>query len=177
MHQFTCHPLAEKPDFVEEMADISMEEWGHLAPDWELDDWAADIREGLTPKGIEQTIVAADSKGAFAGMARLTSWDMDTRKDLYGWVASVYIKPQHRGLGLGTWLVAQVEAQAVGEGLAELHLYTPDAAEFYGRTGWEVLEHATYKGEQVIIMRKDLAAVMQMRENIQGDNVVPFKTN
>jgi len=171
MHQFTCHPFAEKPHFAEEMAKVAQTLWGDVAPNWGLDDWKADFAGLVTKSRIEQTFVAADAKGDFAGMAGLTSYDMHTRKDLFGWLASVYIKPQHRGLGLGTWLVAQVEAQAVAEGLKLLHLYTPDAAEFYARIGWQVLEETTYKGKPVTIMRKDFAAILAPKEN----NILPFK--
>lgn len=171
MHQFTCHLLAEKPHFVGEMAEAAYEVWPHAEPSWALEDWQTHYQEFSGQQGIEKMLVAADSKGDFAGMASLTAYDMDTRKDLFGWLANVYIKPQHRGLGLGTWLVAQIEAQAVAEGLAELHLYTADAAEFYTSIGWEILEDTTYKGMPMTIMRKNLAAVMALHAN----NVVPFR--
>lgn len=171
MQQFTCHSFTEKPQFIEEMAEAAQEVWGHLRPGWGLPERVAYYRKRLHSSGMEQMLVAADSKGDFAGMAGLTAYDMETRKELFGWLADVYVKPQHRGLGLGTWLVAQVEAQAVGEGLTELYLYTPDAAEFYARTGWQVVEDVTYKGEPVTIMRKDLASVM----DLYPDNVIPLK--
>lgn len=186
MHQFTCHSFADKPEFIDQMAEAAQDTWGHLRPEWDVANRVAFFKKRLSPNGIEQMIVAADAKGDFAGMAGLTAHAIDTRKDIFGWLDYVYVKPQHRGLGLGTWLVAQVEAQAVAEGLRELHLDTPDAVEFYQRTGWEPIEEMTHKGEQVTIMRKDLAAVMQLGiphnkqlgqptdlENM-GDNVIPL---
>ncbi len=190
MHQFTCHSFADKPEFVDQMAEAAQDTWGHLRPGWEHADRVKYYQDRCKKEGVEQMLVAADAKGEFAGMAGLTAHDIDTRKDLFGWVADVYVKPQHRGLGLGTWLVAQVEAQAVAEGLTELYLYTPDAAEFYERFGWVEVEQTTHKGEQITIMRKDLAAVMQMGVPLQkqiskqlgqstdlenmGDNVIPL---
>lgn len=171
MQQFTCHSFTEKPQFIEEMAEAAQDVWGHLRPGWGIPERIDYYQKRMNASGVEQMLVAADSKGDFAGMAGLTAYDMENRKDLFGWLADVYVKPQHRGLGLGTWLVAQVEAQAVGEGLKELYLYTPDAAEFYERTGWHVVENVTYKGEPVTIMRKDLAQAFEHT----ADNIVPLK--
>ena len=69
--------------------------------------------------------------GAQAGFARVVS-DLAT----FGYLADVFILPEHRGRGLGLWLVGTVLAHPDLQGLRRFHLATGDAHALYERFGF-----------------------------------------
>ncbi len=172
MQQFTCHHLVDKPELLDKVAEAAQEEWGHINPDVGLAERKEYIQRHMQYSGVEQMLVAVDDNNDFAGMAGLTSHDMRNRKDLFGWLTILYVLPKYRGLGLGTWLTMQVEAQAIGEGLETIYLYTHDAQDFYSSIGWEKQEDSSYFGYPVTIMCKRLVAVLEQTPN----NIYPFNT-
>lgn len=106
--------------------------------------WAA---EGWTLEGTRDFLAAAMGPGApccvvaerggdWLGTATLDSDDLSVRPDLAPWLASVFVRPEARGQGVGAALVRHVEALARACGHARLWLYTPDAAALYERLGW-----------------------------------------
>jgi amino-acid N-acetyltransferase len=54
-----------------------------------------------------------------------------------GLLRSLIVDEQHRGSGLGAYLVAALEANAIADGLSELWLLTMDAEQFFARHGYE----------------------------------------
>ena len=59
-----------------------------------------------------------------------------SRQDLYPWLASLYITPEHRGKGIGTELQKFLVQYSKGLGYNEIFLYT-DLEGYYERTGWK----------------------------------------
>lgn len=168
MQQFTCHHLVDKPELLDKAVEVSQETWGHL----NLDMGEDYFREHMQHSGIKQMLVAVDDNDDFAGIVGLTSYDMDNHKDLFGWITVLYVMPKYRGLGLGTWLTLQIEAQAIGEGLKTIYLYTHDAQDFYSAIDWKKHEDSSCEGYPVTIMRKELVAVLEQTPN----NIYPLNT-
>ncbi len=69
--------------------------------------------------------------GAPAGFARVVS-DNAT----FAYLADVFVDPDHRGRGLGVWLVETVLAHPDLQGLRRWALATADAHELYARFGF-----------------------------------------
>ncbi|WP_243639255.1 GNAT family N-acetyltransferase [Streptacidiphilus pinicola] len=57
----------------------------------------------------------------------------------FGWLCDVYVAPEARGRGIGTWLAAAVVAELAPYGLKRLMLATVDAHEVYARAGFQPL--------------------------------------
>lgn len=167
MNDFTCHNLADRPDLLEAVAQAGQETWGKWESGWLLDDWMALYRTFMSGQGLEQMLVAVKADGDFAGMAALTAHELPDHPALLGWLYDVYIVPQYRQLGLGSWLSAQVEGLAVGEGLTELHLATTEAQGFYEGLGWRRLKDCIHNGVPVTIMHKKLNT-FSLREETHG---------
>jgi RimJ/RimL family protein N-acetyltransferase len=74
-------------------------------------------------------------------------------------VSFVFVKPQHRGRGLGTELMALVEREAMTLGARALRLrvrtYNPRARRVYEAVGFVQSEQA----DTLVIMRKQLSAL------------------
>ena len=77
---------------------------------------------------------------------------MDTHPHLAPWLASVYVRPDRRGEGVGSRPVRQVVALAAGAGIGKVYLFTPDRKAFYAGLGWTLLEHTIYREREVDVM-------------------------
>ncbi|MGV6803568.1 MAG: GNAT family N-acetyltransferase [Ruegeria sp.] len=73
-------------------------------------------------------------------------------------VSLLYVDPNHVGLGIGTALLSQLEAELAGSGNAEGHLHaTQTALGFYIRNGWASAgEPADWNGIAQYPLRKSL---------------------
>ena len=74
--------------------------------------------------------------------------------DLSPWIASVFVKPEARGRGIGSQLVTFVEGEGQQRGYSTLYLMTPDKQRMYNRLGWSIIEEVEYRGEHVTVMKK-----------------------
>lgn len=159
MNNYRCIYLTESWHLVPAMARAAHEVWGDYLPDQDAQTRerfynaiAAGARSGA------EALVALDENGSFAGMAVIYPEDMPGREDLQGWLYQLYVGQKHRGLGLGTWLLSQAEAEALALGYAQLHLFTESVQGFYEGAGWQKLTDASYNGKPGTIMRKDIKA-------------------
>jgi GNAT superfamily N-acetyltransferase len=89
---------------------------------------------------VRASIAGSDSYGIYdvdqvqVGFCRVvTDWAT------FGWLCDVYIDPNHRGRGLGTWMVENVRAVYAATGMRRLLLATNDAHEVYRQVGFELL--------------------------------------
>lgn len=58
----------------------------------------------------------------------------------YGLLRSLVVDRRYRGAGVGSQLVAALEAQAAAAGISELWLLTIDADPYFARLGYEIAE-------------------------------------
>ena len=148
--------LANHPDVIPTLARWLYDQWGHMAPGRSVETAEAQLRGCCNRNAIPLAAVAlSDSKPV--GVACLVEHDMDTRKDLSPWLASVFVPPEHRGKGIGTALTRRIMDEAEALDVGTLYLFTPDRETFYSRLGWTVLERTEYRGEQIVIMKLDIA--------------------
>jgi N-acetylglutamate synthase-like GNAT family acetyltransferase len=119
-----------------------------------LRDRAKELETHLEIDSIPQTFIAfVDDKPV--GCASVLESDMDTKPDLYPWLASVFVLPEFRHRGIGRKLVHQVMQHTKEAGSKNMYLYTPDRAHFYKNMGWKSMEEVKYHGENVTIMSYD----------------------
>lgn len=94
--------------------------------------WSPGIERDIVERGIEHSLVfglfAPD--GAQAGFARVV-----TDHARFAWLADVFVLEEHRGRGLGVWLVDTVVAHPQLSGL-RIVLATADAHGLYERFGF-----------------------------------------
>jgi N-acetylglutamate synthase-like GNAT family acetyltransferase len=145
--------LADHPAFVEEVAPWLHAEWGWFTPGSTLDGRLTKLRQHLNRDALPLAIVA-HANGVPLGTAALRTQDMDTRSELTPWLASVYVTPSARQQGIGTRLVARIEAEAQRLGFRIVHLLTFDKPTYYAKRGWFELERTTYRDEPVVVMWK-----------------------
>jgi predicted N-acetyltransferase YhbS len=154
--------LADRAEFIPELARLHFQEWGYLRPEQTLDARTESLRASCGHKGIP-TVVVATIDDEILGSAMLLTHDLDTRKDLSPWLAGVYVKSAYRKQGIATQLICRIEEEAAAFGVRRLYLYTPSAEAFYSRLGWQLLERCEYKGISVSVMEKTVYASLSFK--------------
>lgn len=143
--------LAEHPHLIPALAEWHHAEWAHLNPGDTVEARISRMQKLLAKEQVPTAFVALQGE-TLLGSASLIDNDMDTRKDLWPWLASVYVAPEFRDRGVGSALVQRVVDEARGLGVETLYLFTPDRESLYARIGWKVIERTEYRGEQVVVM-------------------------
>lgn len=146
--------IADHLDLVDTIARWHWDEWGHVDPGGSAESWAEGLRERTNRDRIPATFVALDGE-ELLGSVTLVGNDMSTRPDLWPWLAGVYVKPGHRGEGVGSALVRHTVSKAAEMGIEKLYLHTGGAREFYEKLEWRCIAEEWYEGQMVAIMEID----------------------
>jgi predicted N-acetyltransferase YhbS len=107
----------------------------------------------LDESGFPTTLIAvADSE--VIGSVTLHETEAEDRPVYRPYLGALFVKPGHRGRGLGQALVRAVEAHASRLGHATIYLNASDAtASLYEKLGWQIVERA-YGRKRLNIMRR-----------------------
>ena len=98
--------------------------------------WAAG-RERVV---VERSIAGSRPYSVFADGKQVAFARVVTDGATFAWICDVFVDAQHRGQGLGTWLVDSIVADVKAAGVQRLVLATRDAHEVYRRSGFAPLE-------------------------------------
>ena len=167
--------LADRPEFLEELAQLSFKEWQEIYQkrDQTLEDCRKNYRERMKTDRLPLTMVAlatdvsARRRNQHArrvrspdrtvvGMVSLKFHDMDTRPDLDPWLGGLLVLPEWRNRGVGTMLMHRATEEARRLNVSRLYLWTPSAELLYRKLGWQVVERTEYFGKEAVVMQLDL---------------------
>ncbi|WP_227368894.1 GNAT family N-acetyltransferase [Halomonas sp. M20] len=132
------------------------EQWGSLYPETSQEAWQEELHRECGARGVPAVFLAL-AEGRPIGTASLVKADMEVRRELTPWLASVFVLPEWRGQGVASRLVRRIEREAQEAGVTRLYLFTPDQQALYRRLGWKDKEALDYRGEWVTIMLRSLA--------------------
>lgn len=96
--------------------------------------WSPNVPRDVVERSLAGSLCLGlyDPAGAQAGFARAV-----TDAATFAWIADVFVLEQHRGHGLGVWLVESLLAHPDLDGLRSVMLATRDAHSLYERFGFE----------------------------------------
>lgn len=99
--------------------------------------------EGIPRETVERSLRGSLCFGLYeeerqAGLARVV-----TDRATFAYLCDVYVLPELRGQGLGTWLMEQVMAHPNLQGLRRFSLVTRDAHEVYRPFGFAEIQNPT----------------------------------
>ncbi|MEQ9565541.1 MAG: GNAT family N-acetyltransferase [Pseudomonadales bacterium] len=144
-------PLADKKEFLWELAELQHAEWKHFSPSPTLQMRVDKITKAARREGIPSVYVAI-SGNQLLGSAAIVEQDMSTRPELSPWLAGVYIKEEFRNQGIASALIARCEREAALAGADTWYLFTEFASGLYEKLGWSHMERCDYKGVAVDVM-------------------------
>lgn len=118
--------------------------------------WSVGVPRGIVERAIANSLPFGlyGPDGAQAGFARAV-----TDCAVFAYLADVFVLPEHRGLGLGVWLVRTVLAHPELQGLRRWYLATADAHSLYERFGFR----ARQPSGRDMFLEVDAAALYSQR--------------
>ena len=153
----TVEYLADRPEFVEQLARVSWVEWQTVYQPRE-ETFAKALKNYRERANIDRLPLAlvALHGGELIGMVSLKFHDMDTRPDLDPWLGGLFVVQGWRKRGVGSMLMHR----AVDEGrrlkVPRFYLWTVSAEGLYRKLGWQVVERTEYCGNNAVVMQMDL---------------------
>lgn len=106
--------------------------------------WAAGRSHDLVARSIDgslpYSVFTADS--AVAETVQVAFARAVTDGATFAWICDVFVDQDHRGRGLGKWLIDGILADLSGRGIQRFLLATKDAHEVYRRSGFAELAGA-----------------------------------
>jgi predicted N-acetyltransferase YhbS len=150
--------LADHRDAMPIIAGWIFDEWSFLYPDQTIESVEGFLRERLHKRVLPLTLVAFKDKKP-VGTVSLKKFEIETRRDMTPWIASLYVQKQCRGKGIGTRLMKAIEEKAARLDIKKLYLFTANPGlvdRFYSNLGWKTEKKTRYHSYMVTIMKKDI---------------------
>lgn len=147
--------LAERPDVVSTLAEWFVAAWEPYYGANGPGDAETDLRGSMNRDQLPICLLAIDAAGSPLGTASLASASI-SHPELSPWVTAFLVAPDRRGRGVGTALVAAVEAEARRLGFAKLYISTDAASSIVRRHGWEAIDTAESLRGTVTVYATDL---------------------
>ena len=153
--QVQIFDLKNHPEHIPQLAEWHHKEWARLNPGLGLQDRIEKMQAYIDDAFIPGMFIAK-YEGQLVGSAAIVKHDMETNRELFPWLASVYVVPEVRQKGVGSKLIRYVMAQAREAGIETLYLFTPNKENFYKKFNWTALSKESYHGERVTVMKIEL---------------------
>jgi GNAT superfamily N-acetyltransferase len=155
--RFTVDLLADRQDLIPPLGALCFEEWGPEPGRERVEDWIAVVAGEAGRDGLPVKWVAADGGRRVLGSVGLAAHDLEQRRDRGPWIVGMLVDPAARRRGIGTALLARLEAHAVSLGADRVHVATggAPAIRFYEACGWITDEIVrTPSGEDATVLVK-----------------------
>ena len=152
--------LRDHLNLVETVAKWWFDEWSHLSSHaHSVEDAIASLYKKMADRPSLPIIIVAVVDDEAVGTAALKLQELrDHFPKIQYWLGNVYVKPEARGLGLGSALVREIENIAATQNIPALHLATEQLnGGLYAQLGWEVVTQIADRGDDVLVMRKDVS--------------------
>jgi GNAT superfamily N-acetyltransferase len=103
--------------------------------------WSKNVPREVVERAIANSLPLGlyDAAGAQVGFARVV-----TDRAAFAWIADVFVLEQHRGRGLGRWLIETLLAHPDLQGLRVIMLATADAHSLYEGYGFSAVDGGRY---------------------------------
>lgn len=146
--------LAQRLDLVDTLAGWHHAEWTEFYPGWTIEACRAELMAQMDPNRLPTTLVALDDTEELLGSVSLLLDDLPGYECFSPWLASLFVRGDHRRRGVGGVLLKAAVAEARRLGVPELYLFTADHEGYYTARGWAVAERASVGRQPITIMTR-----------------------
>jgi monoamine oxidase len=157
----TITPLGGHRELAPLLARWHHDEFGYLYDEriWNRDIAALELEAMSEPGSRDVTWIAfegatADEQSLLGSVSLIASDDLPGFEQLSPWLASLYVAPRGRGIGLGGQLVDCVVSEAAERGHDYVHLFTAGQDGYYAARGWRSLAEVDHRGHRAVVMAK-----------------------
>lgn len=168
--------LSEVPECIPALASAHVAAFGELLPDWTVTQAAAELSaHGRDELPVTWVVLSNSEHAREVGLAaesapqcspaRSPDWlgsvsllhqDHADMPQFSPWLASLYVRPQARGRGIATALLAHAIVAARRLAVPRLYLYcTLPLLGFYSKSGWQLYARLPLGPLQVAVMAID----------------------
>jgi predicted N-acetyltransferase YhbS len=147
--------LADCPELIPVLATWLHTEFGRGRPDRSAEQIERRLHEQLNRDRLPLVLMGFRDQKPVAS-ASLKIQELGIRLEYLHWLGSVYVRPDERNQGIGSYLVESAAKEARRLGVEDLYLYTTYSERLYARLGWITLERVEYHGRSIAIMRHTL---------------------
>ena len=155
MNSLVLDYLGNHPQYIPQIAQWHQDEWSHISPELTTETRIGIYSSYQNKADIPCCIIALQD-GKLAGSASLVACDLETRPQTGPWLASLYVAPAFRRLGIASSLIEACLDNARQLRIPKIYLFTPDQAAFYQKRGWQIIESSSLHGESIDIMSYDM---------------------
>jgi GNAT superfamily N-acetyltransferase len=151
--------LADRTEAIPIIAKWHFDQWGRLDPDGSLEQTCSMISEWLNRDRAPLMLLAIEND-IVTGTAALKPHEMlSVFPDFTPWLGSVFVHPDYRHRSIASQLCREIISLATSLGIGQLFLQTERLdGGLYGRLGWKPIDQLSYRGRNVLVMRKELRA-------------------
>jgi len=150
--------LSERMELVREIAQAHVDAFGSVLRDWTVDAAEEELREHVGQCRIPTTLLAMDGD-TWLGSVSLLQNDDERIRQYSPWLASLVVRDNARGLGIGRALVARCIEEARALNVPTLYLYCEaHLVAYYSSLGWREQDMVMLGKLPVAVMAHDGAA-------------------
>lgn len=147
--------LSERMDLVRELAQAHVDAFGSVLRDWTVDAAEEELREHAGRCRIPTTLLAMDGD-TWLGSVSLLQNDDERIRQYSPWLASLVVRDEARGRGIGRALVARCLEEAAALQVPTLYLYCEaHLVPYYGALGWREQDMVMLGKLPVAVMAHD----------------------
>lgn len=147
----TIETLHAHPAWLPRVAEWFTEEW----PQWYGPGGPGNVVQDLadfarSPDALPLGLLAC-AGGEPVGAAALKAESIPSHRHLGPWAAAGYVRPAHRGQGIGALLLAGLLREARRLGHAQVYCGTSTATRLLQRGGWQQIDQTTLDGKALAV--------------------------
>lgn len=155
--------LADHPEYINLLAEWFSTNWGTEEVGRTQEEWRNKLLKHLNTKNIPLTLLALKNKKC-VGTASLVFHDLPSHNHLSPWLSCVYVTPECRNKGIGTYLVKTLIRRAKDLGCTKLYSYQFEALarnfkERYKFLGLSLVDKVKVNDTTVLVMEIDPTAL------------------
>jgi predicted N-acetyltransferase YhbS len=159
---FAIVNLVDHAELGSTLAHWHTQEWGHL---YDPTIWNREIAKRefaeMQRHGIPLTFVALDphTHALLGSISLIADDELSGYEHLTPWLASLYVVPKSRGIGIARALIDAVLSAAMHQGYDTVYLFTSGQERYYAERGWAVVARTFAYGHDAAVMAHTTFAV------------------